>query len=87
MAVRRFQLRRDRDVTGLSGTGVVAQGVQFTHGVVIPFPDGLRLRLPPGWCRVTWAGPTASTVLWRSAADAVAVHGHDGATRLEWLDP
>ncbi len=34
MAHRRFQLHRVEDVTGVSGTGIVAEGVEFTGGVV-----------------------------------------------------
>lgn len=67
---RRFLLRRDEDVTGMSGTGDVADGVVF--------PDGATV--------IRWRGPRASTVVWRSLADAEAVHGHGGRTRIMWLD-
>lgn len=66
-----FQLRRLRDVTGVSGEGVVAEGVQF--------PDGTAV--------VRWiVGPENSTVLWDSVTAAMVVHGHDGNTVLEWLN-
>lgn len=71
LAVKRFQLRRLRDVTGVSGEGVVAQGLEF--------PDGTAV--------VRWiVGPYNSTVLWASVSEAVQVHGHDGNTVLEWVD-
>lgn len=63
-----FVLRRDEDHTGVSGTGVVAEGVRFTDGTVV----------------LRWRGAHASTVVWSALDDAVAVHGHDGATRVVW---
>ena len=68
--IRRFELHREVDHTGVSGTGVVAEGVQFSDGV----------------CVLRWKGPQSSTVVWARLADAVAVHGHGGATRPVFLD-
>lgn len=68
--MRRFDLLREVDHSGVSGVGCVAEGVEFSDGSV-----ALR-----------WLGIHASTVLWRSIEDALAVHGHDGSTRVEWLD-
>jgi hypothetical protein len=70
---RRFVLYRMRDVSGVSGTGVVAYGCQF----------------PDGRVAIRWAskGLPASTVTWDSIADAVAVHGHDGNTIVTYVDP
>ncbi|RBO78309.1 hypothetical protein [Nocardia puris] len=67
---RTFYLQRDTDVTGFSGTGIVADGVEF--------PDGTAV--------LRWRGEHASTVVWPSVDTALAVHGHDGATRLVWTD-
>jgi hypothetical protein len=64
-----FLLVREEDVSGVSGTGVVAEGVQFSDGKV-----ALR-----------WRGDKASTVVWDSIEDAMAIHGHDGKTRVDWL--
>ena len=69
--MRRFVLHRDVDPRGVSGTGVVAEGIQFTDGVVV----------------VRWCGDWASTVVWDSLADALHVHGHGGSTRVDWQDP
>ncbi len=33
--MRRFLMERERDVSGVSGTGVVLEGVQFSTGVVV----------------------------------------------------
>jgi hypothetical protein len=69
---RRFNLVRDEDVTGLSGTGVVAEGVVFTDGVV-----SLR-----------WTGKRPTSVVWHDGgiASVDAIHGHNGKTRIVWLD-
>lgn len=71
-AVKPFRLVRNKDVTGVSGEGVVAEGVVF--------PDGSAVIR---WC----VGPAASTVIWGSTDEAMQVHGHDGATVLEWIKP
>ncbi len=83
---RRFELHRDVDVSGVSGTGVVADGVQFSRRHLIVFPDGRVCEFPAGWVRLCWRGEHQSTVLWSSVQDAAAVHGHDGSTRFVWLD-
>ncbi|WP_207936001.1 hypothetical protein [Actinomadura sp. KC216] len=67
---RRFQLVRDVDVTGVSGTGIVADGVLW----------------PDQTATVRWRGDMPSTVNWDNIAHAERVHGHGGATRFEWLD-
>jgi hypothetical protein len=67
--MRTFQLQRDEDVTGVSGTGVVADGVVFEDGVTV----------------LRWRGERRSTVVWASVDDAIAIHGHDGKTRLIWV--
>lgn len=33
--MRRFSMRRDSDVSGVSGTGIVLEGVLFSTGVVV----------------------------------------------------
>lgn len=68
--MRRFYLRREVDVTGFSGTGIVADGVQFSDGVVV----------------IHWRGEHRSTVVWDNIESARIVHGHDGATRVVWED-
>lgn len=82
---RRFQLHRDTDFTGVSGTGVVADGMQYLHRWELMFPDG-DVVFETGWCRVTWRGEHSSIVLWEGIDHVLAVHGHDGATRVVWLD-
>ncbi|WP_435107333.1 hypothetical protein [Nocardiopsis synnemataformans] len=70
-APRRFRLVRDVDHTGVSGTGHVADGVVW----------------PDGTATVRWRGTRASTVNWDRVEDAEAIHGHGGATRIQWVDP
>lgn len=67
--LRRFALVRDVDVTGTSGTGVVALGVV----------------LPDGHAAMRWVvGEYQSTVTWESVEAIDTVHGHEGRTRLVW---
>lgn len=72
MSHRRFVLERDTDVTGVSGTGVVAEGVEFSSGVVA----------------LTWLTEWPTSVVFhdRGVASVEAVHGHSGSTRIVWLD-
>jgi len=71
MNPRRFRLLRHVDVSGVSGTGVVAEGVEFSDG-------SAALR---------WHGDYPTTTVWESIGSLVAVHGHQGATVVEWIDP
>lgn len=69
---RRFQLHRDEDETGVSGTGVVAEGVKFSDGTV-------ALRWTSQW-------PTSVVFHDRGIEAVEAIHGHGGKTRIVWLD-
>lgn len=84
---RRFELHRDIDATGVSGTGVVARGAQFDRGLVIDLPGELGARLGAGWCAMRWATAVSSLALYQSIADVETIHGHNGQTRVVWLDP
>jgi hypothetical protein len=68
--MKRFELCRDVDVSGISGTGKIAEGVEFSDHTV-----ALR-----------WLGPTPSFVAWTSIAHVEMVHGHGGYTRIVWVD-
>lgn len=69
---RRFLLVRNTDVTGVSGTGVVAEGVLFSNGVVA----------------LQWTSefPTSVVFHQRGMESVAAVHLHNGATVVQWLD-
>lgn len=71
--MRRFELHRDEDVTGVSGTGVVAEGVAFSNG------GPVALRWMSEW-------PTSVVFHDRGIESLEAVHGHGGRTRIVWLD-
>jgi hypothetical protein len=68
-----FQLVRKEDVTGVSGTGVVAEGVEFSSGVVV----------------LTWLSDWPTSVVFhdRGIDSVKAVHGHNGSTVIHWISP
>ena len=63
-----FELHRHVDHSGVSGTGVVAEGAEFTDGAV-----ALR-----------WPGQHPSTATWGDMRDMEAIHGHDGDTVVQY---
>ena len=67
---RTFELVRYRDPSGVSGTGVVAEGCEFTDGSV-----ALR-----------WRGDNPATAVWPDLDSVLAVHGHQGATEVRWIE-
>ena len=69
---RRFQLIRRDDETGVSGTGVVVEGVVFSDG-----------HAAIHWTGSKWPTTTPHPGGIESVLD---VHGHDGKTVLMWLD-
>lgn len=78
--MRRFEMHRDVDHSGLSGTGLVAEGVEFEDGTTVV---RWRETSGPNYER----GVRATTVIFPNAAAVEALHGHGGATRLVWKDP
>jgi hypothetical protein len=68
--MRLFNLVRTEDVSGSSGTGVVAQGVEFDDGHAV----------------MRWLTDTASTAIYSSVEDIVTIHGHEGRTTVEFLE-
>lgn len=68
--MRRFVLNRKEDKTGISGTGIVAEGVAFTRGKVV----------------LSWLTQVSSIVIYDSMEHVEAIHGHGGATVIEYLD-
>lgn len=67
-APRVFFLVRLADETGVSGTGIVADGVQFQDGS----------------CALCWATEHTSVAVYRSIDDVQAIHGHGGKTVIAW---
>lgn len=68
--MRRFLLVRHSDPSGVSGTGIVAQGVEF----------------PDGSVALRWSCSRPSTAVWGSVEDVRRIHGHNGRTVIRWLD-
>jgi hypothetical protein len=68
--MRRFVMERDEDVSGVSGTGIVAEGVVFTDGTTV----------------LRWVTEYTSTAIYPSVGELITIHGHGGATRLHWVD-
>lgn len=67
--MRLFELHRDADATGVSGTGVVAEGVLFSNGKAA----------------LSWCTAHTSIAIYDDVETLVAIHGHNGSTRLVWL--
>ncbi|WP_019629721.1 hypothetical protein [Actinomadura atramentaria] len=63
---RPFHLVRHDDVTGVSGEGIVADGVKWPDGTV-----ALR-----------WRGEDPSTIHRDTLESVEKIHGHDGRTRI-----
>ena len=69
---RRFALHRWYDLTGQSGTGIVAYGTVYPSG-----------RTTLAWC----CGDVASITVYDSPEQVERIHGYGGYTDLVWLDP
>lgn len=68
---RRFVLIRLEDETGISGTGCVADGTQFRN---------LK-------CVLCWRTAYSSVAVYDDVETLMKIHGHNGKTVLEWVDP
>ena len=68
--MRRFVLNRIEDETGILGIGIVAEGVQFSRGEVA----------------LSWLTQFTSIVIYDGMDQIEAIHGHNGKTRIEWID-
>lgn len=72
MSIRRFHFERTEDASGVSGCGKVAEGCVFEDtGEVI----------------VHWFGCHGSTNFYHNIEDVIAVHGHEGKTKIVFDDP
>lgn len=68
--MRRFNLKRDEDVSGVSGIGIVAEGVEFDSGM----------------CCMTWLSKYASIVIYPNIKILEAIHGHENRTKIVFID-
>ncbi len=63
-------LKRDEDVSGMSGTGYVAEGVEFWDGT----------------CALHWRTPLRSTTIYADVQTLETIHSHEGRTNIVWID-
>jgi hypothetical protein len=68
--LRRFVLIRAEDVSGVSGTGIVAEGALSCTRKVVLF----------------WLTKYQSVAIYETIDDLMAIHGHDGRTTIRWID-
>ena len=69
--MRRFQLHRKDDESGVSGTGIVAEGVESSNGNCVLF----------------WLTEVRSiSATYANIKDVELIHGHGGKTVIEWVD-
>lgn len=64
-----FFLERTEDESGVSGTGVVAEGVVFSSGKAV----------------LSWLTETSSVAVYDSIEDVERIHGHGGKTKVVFL--
>ena len=68
--MRRFHLIRTEDLSNVSGTGIVAEGIEFENGKVA----------------LCWTSKYHIASIIDNIHTLEAVHGHGGRTYIEWLD-
>lgn len=64
--MKTFKLVRNKDISGVSGTGVVAMGALF----------------PSGRCVIEWVGNVKSIEILPTLDDLISIHGHQGCTEV-----
>ena len=65
-----FKLVRKQDISGVSGTGEVAEGVIFHDGQTV----------------LSWRGRHHTIEVCPSLNDVIDIHGHQGATEVVFED-
>ena len=68
--MRTFTLVRHRDISGVSGTGIVGEGCVFHDGQAV----------------LSWFGRFHSISIHPNIDEVFAIHGHNGTTTIEWDD-
>jgi len=64
-----FTLHRHSDPSGVSGTGVVAEGWESSDGKTVV---------------IKWLSATPSVCIYEDVRHVRALHGHGGATEIVW---
>lgn len=68
--MKRFYLVRHEDESGVSGVGVIAEGILFSNWV----------------CILNWLTEHTSQGFYRNPDEMMNIHGHDGKTILVFVD-
>ncbi len=68
--MRKFNLERLEDESGVSGTGVVTEGYEFHTGI----------------CVMKWISDHSSVAVYANIEDVIVIHGHGGKTLVKWSD-
>lgn len=63
---RTFKLIREDDETGISGTGCVAEGIEFSNGM----------------CAMCWLTAMHSVAVYPNVRQLEAIHGHNGRAKV-----
>ena len=66
----RFILVRAKDPTGVSGTGIVAEGTLFSGGQAV----------------IRWLCQPHAVGVYQTIHDVITVHGHEGGTQIQFID-
>ena len=69
-SMRRFLLLRSEDVSGTSGVGIVAEGVEFSNGQVV----------------MHWISQLDAVSVYANVRTVTSIHGHGGRTIVHWVD-
>ena len=64
----KFQLERSEDASGVSGIGIVAEGVIFKNGK----------------CVLNWLTSLSSITIYDSIEILEKIHGHEGRTKIKY---
>jgi len=68
--MRRFYLIRNEDPSGVSGVGIIIEGVCFSDWT----------------CHIHWLTKLQSEGRFPNPDEMMKIHGHDGKTVLYWID-
>lgn len=68
--MRTFLLIREIDHSGISGTGEVAAGCNFSNGKTV----------------LSWKTKVVSIEIFDSMEDMLKIHGYQGDTKVKWLE-
>ena len=66
--MKTFKLRRLEDLSGVSGTGIVAEGTQYHDGQIT----------------MSWFGRFHTITVAPDIETIERIHGHEGRTVIEW---